>query len=437
MKMDQDPSTKVGGTLRIAGSPFLRAPIFLIFLVASLVGIFATSFLSYRHILLVGESGAVSESPLCRASGIVNCDAVLQSSEAVLFGYFPSAVVGLCGFAILFWLSVNGLFVPRLRKVAFEGIMLYLCVAISFSAYFSYLMMFKEDYICTWCIVVHVTNLAALSYGLVIAFLNKASLDEPSSSIKVENVYIFASAVIVAIIVMTSAQWLEKSFALTKVIERYNELRNNPVVATALIQSSPTYDIPVNEADPVYGETKAPYAIVLFTDLQCPVCLRKELFLHAMVDINPDMLRLVIKNFPLSTDCNGKISTNVHPYACEAALAAYAAFLLGGSDRYCKYLDLIFANQYNLKLRPWFVFASQLGLREPDFQNYMNPKSQAGKKVQEDIRLGIELGLNSTPAIFFLGKRIPEDLSGMTFMKVIENLLRAHVPEERDLTLRK
>jgi len=362
---------------------------------------------------------------------------VLQSSEAVLFGYFPSAVVGLCGFAILLWLSVNGVLVPRLRKFALLGITAYLCIAISFTAYFSYLMVFKEDFLCTWCIVVHAINLVALSCGLVATFRNKAALDEASNATAAEGVYVIASAALVAIIVMSASQWAEKSFVLSKLTEKYNELRQNPDVATALIQASPTHNVPIYDSDPVYGSPQAPYSIVFFTDLQCPVCLRKELFLHAMVDINPNILRLVMKNFPLSTGCNKKLSRNLHPYACEAARAAYAAFLLGGADQYWKYVDLIFAHQSNLKVGPWFAFASQLGLRERELANYMDANSPADKKIHQDIRLGLELGLDSTPAIFFLGKKIPEDLSGLPFMMVIENLLRAYYPGKRDLTLRK
>ncbi len=437
MNMNHEASEKQSDSRKISDSALLKPPIFVFFLAASLVGIFATAFLSYRHILLAVEEGAISESPLCRASATINCDAVLQSSAALIFGYFPTAVVGLCGFTVLFWLSINGLLVSRLRKAAFQGIMIYLCIAISFSAYFSYLLFFKEDFLCTWCIVVHVVNSVALSFGLVVAFRNKASLARPSSATKAEELYVITVAILAAAIVMSSAQWTETSLALNKVTQRYNELRENPDVVTAIILASPSYDITIDRADPVYGSPEAPYAIVLFTDLQCPVCLSKELFLHAMVDINREFLRLVIKNFPLCTDCNKKISRNLHPYACEAASAAYAAFLLGGTDQYWNYLELIFSQQSNLKTKPWLLFASQLGLRESEFVNYMKADSPVHKKIQEDIKLGLDLGLESTPAIFFLGKKIPEDLTGLPFMIVIENLLRAQYPEKMDLNLRK
>ncbi|MGC8908138.1 MAG: vitamin K epoxide reductase family protein [Desulfomonilaceae bacterium] len=431
------PTESRAGASRKPNAPVLGAAIFLIFLAASLVGIFATGFLTYRHVLLAVESGAVAESPLCRASALVNCDAVLQTPEAVLFEYFPSSVVGLCGFVILFWLSAHGLFITRLRKIAFTGIVGYLCVAISFSAYFSYLMIFKEDFLCTWCIVVHVVNLAALSFGFAVMWRKKAELEARSAAAPAEGICVLTSALLAAVAVMAGAQWVEKSLVLQKVTHKYDELRDNPDVATAMIQASPTYDVPVDGADPAYGSPQATYPIVMFTDLQCPVCLRKELFLHAMVDINPEHLRLTLKNFPLSTDCNKKLSKNLHPSACEAARAAYAAFLMGGADEYWKYADLIFAHQSNLRTKPWFTFASQLGLEESKFRKLMEVNSAADKKVHQDIELGLKLGLDSTPAIFFLGKRIPEELSGLPFMVVIENLIRAHDPEKKDFTLRK
>jgi protein-disulfide isomerase len=437
MSIAAAPRESRAGASRNPTAPVLGAAVFLIFLAASLVGIFATGFLSYRHVLLAVESGAVAESPLCRPSALVNCDAVLQTPEAVLFEYFPSSVVGLCGFVILFWLSAHGLCIPRLRKIAFTSIVAYLCLAISFSAYFSYLMIFKEDFLCTWCIVVHVVNLTALSFGLAVMRRKKPELEAPSTASLAEAICLLASAVLAAVAVMSAAQWVEKSLVLTKVTQKFNDLRDNPDVATAMIQASPTYHVTVDAADPSYGSPQAPYAIVMFTDLQCPVCLRKELFLHAMVDINAEHLRLVLKNFPLSTDCNKKLSKNLHPYACEAARAAYAAFLMGGADEYWKYADLIFAHQSDLRGKPWFVFASQLGLRESEFRKLMEADSAADKKIRQDIEQGLELGLDSTPAIFFLGKRIPEDLGGLPFMVVIENLVRAQDPEKKDFTLRK
>ncbi len=437
MSMVVEPPESQKGSSRSPTAPVLGAAIFLMFLAASLVGIFATGFLSYRHVLLVVESGAVAESALCRSSALVNCDAVLQSPQAVLFEYFPSAVVGLCGFVILFWLSAHGLFIPRLRKIAITTIVAYLCLATSFSAYFSYLLIFKEDFLCTWCIVVHVINLAALIFGLAVMFRKREELETSSTATPAEAVCLVASTVLAAAVVMAAVQWVEKSLVLTKVTQEYNDLREKPDVATAMIQASPTYNVPVDDADPSYGSPQAPYAIVLFTDLQCPVCLGKELFLHAMVDLNPEHLRLALKNFPLSTDCNKKLSKNLHPYACEAARAAYAAFLMGGAEQFRKYVDLIFAHQSHLRSRPWFVFASQVGLGAREFNTLMDEGSAADKKIQQDIKLGMELGLDSTPAVFFLGKRIPEDLSGLPFMVVLENLVKAHDPANKDFTLRK
>ncbi len=301
---------------------------------------------------------------------------------------------------ILFWLSAHGLFITRLRKLAFTSIVAYLCVAISFSAYFSYLMIFKEDFLCTWCIVVHVVNLAALSFAFGVIWRKKTKLEVRSTAAPAEAICVLTSALLAAVAVIAGAQWLEKSLVLQKVTQKYNELRDNPDVATAMIQASPTYDVPVDGADPSYGSPQATYPIVMFTDLQCPVCLRKELFLHAMVDINPEHLRLILKNFPLSTDCNKKLSKNLHPFACEAARAAYAAFLMGGADEYWKYADLIFAHQSNLRTRSWFAFASQLGLDESKFRKLMEVNSAADKKIHQDIELGLKLGLHSTPAIF-------------------------------------
>ncbi|MDQ1239857.1 MAG: VKc protein, partial [Thermodesulfobacteriota bacterium] len=332
----------------IQNKPHIGPGVFAFFLSLSLVGIFATSFLSYRHVLLTAEYGSVPESTLCRPTATVNCDAVLQTQFAVLFDYFPSSVVGLAGFVMLFWFASNGLMIPRLRSNALINMVVYLSLAIVFSAYFSYLMIFEVDFVCTWCIVVHAVNLVALCSAIFIARKKRAVLEYPSQATVLERTYLVISAFLAGTIVIVGIGWIEKSVGLVNAQEKYEKLAKDPQVVKVMVLASPDYKVSIDDKDPVYGSPQAPYPIILFTDLQCPVCLRQEIFLRAMVDLNPEHLRLVLKNYPLSTNCNRKLAGNLHPLACEAATAAYASFLLGGDGIFWHYIDLILAHQNKL-----------------------------------------------------------------------------------------
>lgn len=410
---------------------------FVFFLLLSLVGLFATGFLSYRHLLLIAQHASVPESALCRPTATINCDAVLQSRFSVLFGHFASSAIGLAGFTMMFWLAVNGLIVSRLRQHALMYIVLYLLTAIVFSAYFSYLLIFEVDFLCTWCIAVHVLNAVGLCCGLYMVREQRASLECPSTASSLEKAYLVVCALLGAGVVITGFGWIEKSMMLINADAKYEKLATDPQVIKTLILASPDHAVPIDEKDPVYGSREAPYAIVLFTDLQCPVCLRKEIFLRAMVDLNPEHLRLVIKNYPLSTDCNAKLSKNLHPLACQAATASYASFLLGGDGMFWQYMDLILSHQNKLETTLWVPFALELGLPQQHFLELLNADSLAARKVEEDVALGLNLGLDAAPVVFFLGKKLPDEAVGLAFMTALEELIRAARPETSNFQLRK
>jgi protein-disulfide isomerase len=218
---------------------------------------------------------------------------------------------------------------------------------------------------------------------------------------------------------------------------KFEEMANDPVVVMAMLTASPAYDIPISPQDPTYGSPGAPYPIVFFSDFQCPVCARSEVFLRRLVDLNRGVLKLVYKNFPLSTECNRLALTDLHPSACPAARAAYAAFLLGGPSSFWKYGDLAFKNQKRLRPASWFVFAKEIGLDQDKFRELMQPSSKAAKKVAQDVELGNSLKLEATPQIFFGGKKLPEGLKAIYLVDTLEKLIRESSPNAKDLRLRR
>jgi protein-disulfide isomerase len=207
----------------------------------------------------------------------------------------------------------------------------------------------------------------------------------------------------------------------------------------AVIKSSPTYDIPVTPADPVFGSAEAPFSIIFFSDFQCPACAKTERMLKDIVRRNPKVLKLVYKNYPLSKECNESIvaSGDLHPKACQAARAAYAAYMLKGSPGFWAYGDLLFEHQKQLKKNPWTKYAEKLNLNLKKFDELMKPDSPAAKKVAEDVSLGLGLQLSGTPKLFFEGKLIPEKVLGGYFTDVLEELIKSKHPERRDLMLKR
>jgi uncharacterized membrane protein/protein-disulfide isomerase len=421
-----------------AEGPFFcgRAP-FMLLLVLALIGLFATGFLTYRYVLLSGHSGSIGDSALCRAAGKINCDAILLTEYSDILGYFSSAVLGLMGFVFVLWCVVNAIFNERIRKLSWVLLVVYFFAAIGFSWYYAYIMIYQVDYICTWCIVVHVVNLLSLILVVAVSIKKRNEFLLREISTVGERIYFLGGGVLISSLVFFASGMWEKSLSFDDVKMKYEEMANDPVVVMAMLKASPTYDIPISPQDPTYGAPGAPHAIVFFSDFQCPVCARSEVFLRQLVDFNPGVLKLVYKNFPLSRECNSVILTDLHPSACYAARAAYAAFLLGGAPAFWKYGDLVFAHQKKLDPDSWFAFANEIGLDRDRFRELFRQGSKAEMKVKEDVEIGNMLKLQATPQIFFAGKKLPEGLKAIFMVDTLEQLIRERDPNLKGLRLRR
>lgn len=412
-----------------------RLPFVLLLTLAS-IGTFAAAFLSYRHILLESQSGGVGESILCKAHGNINCDAILLTDYSVLFGYFPSAFLGLIGFVLVLWCVCNGIINERMRKMAVSVLLMYFCAAMVFSSYYVYVMIYKVDYICTWCLVVHAVNLMSLIIVLTVSIRNRKKFLLREISTVFERFYWLAAGLLLCAFVFIGATAWEKSLSFHSVKLKYESLANDPLVILAILRGSERYEIPIGAEDPVYGRTDARFPIIIFSDFQCPVCAGTKAFLRRLVDLNPGELKLVYKNYPLCTKCNPTILANLHPAACSMARAAYAAFLIGGNKAFWSYGDLLFKHQKSLKPSDLTAFAQRLRLDEKKFAALIGPDSPVDKKIAEDVKWGTKLSLDGTPAIVFQGKKIPENLKGKFLVDTMEGLIRNDHPELADVALK-
>jgi uncharacterized membrane protein len=116
--------------------------------VIALVGLGIAAYLTYVHY--------AGLHPLCLASG--GCEKV-QSSHWSKLGGIPVATIGLVGYAAILAL----LFVPG--EAGLAGSALVALVGFGFSAYLTYVELFRIHAVCQWCVAsaVLMTLLAALT----------------------------------------------------------------------------------------------------------------------------------------------------------------------------------------------------------------------------------------------------------------------------------
>ena len=174
------------------------------------------------------------------------------------------------------------------------------------------------------------------------------------------------------------------------------------------------YNIPLTNA-PARGGEFGKVTVVEFADYQCPFCGQAEGLLKQVLEAYPKDVRLVYKQFPLTT---------IHPQAMAAAKAAVAA---GRQGKYWEMHDLLFENQRQLSPEKYTEFAEKLALDVAQFQKDMeSPEVLA--QINRDLQDGKAADVSGTPTLFVNGKRLV-NRSFDGFKQMIDaSLVRAPAP---------
>jgi uncharacterized membrane protein len=111
-----------------------------------------------------------SLKPFCSATGFINCESVMTSSQSVVFGIFPVSVLGMAFF--LFMIAINGPWAWRAKFPAVMGGRVLnsrpdlikwtrlgaLVVGMGFAIYLVYVELVQLSEICLWCTGVHIVT---------------------------------------------------------------------------------------------------------------------------------------------------------------------------------------------------------------------------------------------------------------------------------------
>jgi len=132
-----------------------------------------------------------------------------------------------------------------------------------------------------------------------------------------------------------------------------------------------------------------------------------------VLDKYPKKVKLVIKNFPL---------TSIHPFAFKAAVAALAADAQG---KFWEFSDRLFANYNTINDAQIQGIANELKLDMERFNSAMKDPS-IQKLIARDMEEGRQAGVEGIPAIFING-RLPKEAS----LQGIEALIEAELEKEK------
>jgi protein-disulfide isomerase len=154
----------------------------------------------------------------------------------------------------------------------------------------------------------------------------------------------------------------------------------------------PQLALPVGSRDHIRGPQDAPVTLVEYGDYQCPYCGEAYPIMKSLLDLEPNAIRFVFRNFPITT---------IHPLAETAAEAAEAA---GAQGKFWQTHDWIYEHQDTIAPDDLVAAAAPLGLDVNRVAADMTARRHE-KKIREDFMSGVRSGVNGTPTFFINGVR--------------------------------
>ena len=362
----------------------------------------------YIHAQIAATGGAYTS--FCNVNAAVNCDAVLASSYGTLLGV-PVAAWGLASYVAL-----AALLVWRRRRVgrARGQASLLLLGASAWNLVFAVFMACISVFVLrTLCL------LCAGTYALVAiaAWLawRLAQIDVGASGQEIvtpQRALGAGAAIALGIAAVAAVQLVNRPVSGATMSAADVKARD-PEFYDWYTSRPITTDLPAAVHEK--GSPQAPVTIIEFSDFECPACAMAFRDLHDLAAKNPDLVRIVFHHFPLDADCNPNVSTRMHRYACQAAIAAECAARAG---KFWEYHDLLFGAQDRLGRDDLIAKAVSLGIARDGFVACLDDPS-ARSRVLADAAAGGKLGVKSTPTLVINGRAVEGALESTRYQYVI------------------
>ncbi len=349
----------------------------------------------------IGPGGDV-----CAAVFGSSCEGALLSEWATVLG-MPLAGWGLVYFAVLgMLLALGWMMGDGFDPEATVAVFLLSLAGLAGSAVLAAELTFGDTPLCPLCMVVHVINLAlpaviaARMGGSPLLFAGgvwrrwQASGEERQDPFARWRALGLLTVALFGIVVY--------QYAGIQVAEAREP--GSASAARALadeIMAAEPVAIPVGMDDPILGRPDAPVKMVIFSDFECPACRNFAIWSRELKEEFGDDVAFVFKHFPLSDQCNPIMRSDMHPLSCPAAAAAEAARRQG---KFWEYHDALY--EAGLENGEQLAeVARAIGL-DPAQMHADLQSQEVARKVRRDIDLALDIKVDSTPAVYWNGRRV-------------------------------
>ena len=381
-----------------------RAPVFTAF---ALLGLAASAASTWVHYRILNDPTYAS---FCDVSSTFNCTDAYTSRFGA-FANIPVALLGLLFFAGVLLLIA----VCSASRTASQNLPGYLfaisTIALAAVLYLAYASYFILNVVCLLCVGTYV---AVIGLFLTSGMASRNPMSHLPSRLTSDLRLLFrhpaALASVVAFVAIAAVA-----------IAVFPEQRVEAATATSSEPAAqPAAPAPTSEqmkkleeylaAQPrvpiVAPSDGAAVVILKFNDYQCPGCGQTHRdykpILAKWAKQAPGKVKFISKDYPLERQCNGFVNQDLHPGACEAAVAVRLASEKGRADAM---EDWLFANQPAMNPETVKKAAETVGgVSAKEFDSRLAATLEL---VKADVAQGGQLQISGTPTFFMNGMRLP------------------------------
>lgn len=378
---------------------------------SALLGLAASSASAWVHYRILNDPTYAS---FCDVSATFNCtDAYTSRFGAV--GGVPIALFGLLFFAFVLGLIALGARSPVTRENVPGYVFALSTLGLAAVLYLAYASYFILQVVCMLCVGTYV---AVIGLFLVSGASTKYPMTHlPRRAAK--DLRLLArtpGALTAAILFVVAAGAAIALFPEQRVTAAAGEpaaagtaaapqAASVPAASATQIQQLEQYLAQQPRVPVIVPSDGAAVVVVKFNDYQCPACGQTYRDYKPVIakwnKEAPGRVKFITKDYPLEPECNQFVGQNLHPGACEGAVAVRLAREKGRAEAMEEWL---FANQPAMMQPEAVKNAARTVGQVQDFDARYPATLEL---VKADIMQGAQLKITGTPTFFMNGMRLP------------------------------
>ena len=369
----------------------------------ALLGLAASSASAWVHYRILNDPAYAS---FCDVNATVSCTEAYTSRFGSVAGV-PVAIFGLLFFAFVLGLIAWSLKSSVTRDNLSGYVFASSTIGLAAVLYLGYASYFILHVVCLLCVASYVAVIglfvisgASIRYPMT-KLPSRAAKDPGAMAAGV----LFAAAIAAAFVLLPEQRVTAAAGEPSPTAAPAEQQTTIPATNAGQIEKFEQYLAQQPRVPVMVPSDGAAIVLVKFNDYQCPGCGETHRQLKPVLakwnKEAPGKVKFISKDYPLDPECNQFVPQELHPGACEGAVAVRLAREKGRGEAM---EDWLFANQPAM-MQPQAVknAALTVGLVKDFDARYKTTL----ELVKADIMQGAQLKVNGTPTFFLNGMRLP------------------------------